>query len=235
MITYQDQENLFNLIARTIPGDVTCYAFGGNAMMFYGYKEDTKDVDVLFEQEEERAEFIRALENIGYRETSLLKIYVPEKLRDPHAPKVYQLGDGRFDLFVTKIFKTLLSPKMKEDLFAVHQFKGKQTITVKVLRTEFIVLLKAVTSRDKDFEDILTIVRKTKNFDWQYLLDEVIWQYQHGDSWVLLDVEKKMRDLQQQNIFIEEKYVQQLYEAQGKAEKEKADKRKVQKGEGKKN
>ena len=81
MITYQDQENLFNLIARIIQADVTCYAFGGNAMMFYGYKEDTKDVDVLFEQEEERAEFIRALENIGYRETSLLKIYVPEKLQ----------------------------------------------------------------------------------------------------------------------------------------------------------
>ena len=123
---------------------------------------------------------------------------------------MYKREESRFDLFVKQIFKTILSPKMKEDLFAVHEFKGKATLTVKVLRKEFIVLLKAITERDKDFEDILTLLQKDKYFDWDYLLDEVIWQSQHGDSWVLLDMEETMKELQKY-IFIEEKYMKRVY------------------------
>lgn len=101
---------------------------------------------------------------------------------------------------------------MKEDLYAVHDFKGKNSLRVNVLRKEFIVLLKAVTERDRDFEDILTIVKREKNFDWQYLIDEVLWQYKHGDSWVLLDAEKMIRELKKY-VFVEEKYLKQLYAA----------------------
>lgn len=214
MINISEQEDLFRLIANTIGRDLSCYAFGGNAMMYYGYKEQTKDVDIVFEHNEDRKEFLDALQTLGYRETSLVHIYIPEKLKDPHAPLVYQRGDSRFDVFVGKIFKTLLSPRMKEDLYAIHEYKGKHTFTIKVLRREFIVLLKAITSREKDFDDIVTISTKTKDFDWQYLIDEVIWQYQHGDSWVLLDTEKKLQDLKKY-VFIEEKYFQQLYKALG--------------------
>lgn len=215
MITYQDQENLFQLIADRLSQDVQCYAFGGNAMMFYGYKEETKDVDLLFEDRQQREEFIRAIHLLGFEKWSPGGIYVPEKLRLANAPLVYKKGDGRFDLFVEKIFQTLLSPKMKEDLYAVHEFRREHLLVVKVLRTEFIVMLKAVTERDRDFEDILTIVKKTKDFDWQYFIDEVIWQFQHGDGWVVLDVEKMMKELKKY-VFIEEKYFKQLYAVQGK-------------------
>ena len=54
-----------------------------------------------------------------------------------------------FDLFVIKIFKTLLSPKMKEDLFAVHEFNNKANLKVNILRKEQIVLLKGITERDR--------------------------------------------------------------------------------------
>lgn len=214
MINISEQEDLFRLIANTIRRDLSCYAFGGNAMMYYGYKEQTKDVDIVFEHNEDRKEFLDALQALGYRETSLVHIYIPEKLKDPHAPLVYQRADSRFDVFVGKIFKTLLSQRMKEDLYAIHEYKDKHNLTIKILRREFIVLLKAITSREKDFDDIITISTKTKDFDWQYLIDEVIWQYQHGDSWVLLDTEKKLQDLKKY-VFIEEKYFQQLYKALG--------------------
>lgn len=218
MITFQDQDNLFRLLANEISTDITCYTFGGNAMMFYGYKEDTKDVDLLFEELPQREEFIRALSTLGFEKWRPGGIYVPEKLKIANAPLVYKSASGgRFDLFVGKIFQTLLSPKMKEELYAVHEFRGKHLLTVKVLGIEFIVLLKAVTERDKDFEDILTIVKKTKNFNWQYLIDEVLWQYRHGDGWVLLDVEKMLQELRKY-VFIEEKYLQQLYGATGKKE-----------------
>ncbi|MBS3122677.1 hypothetical protein J4434_07390 [Candidatus Woesearchaeota archaeon] len=215
MISHKGQLDLFSLIAKEIKQDIVVYVFGGNAMMFYGYKDETKDIDILFEHLEEREEFIRVIKLIGFQETSPIKIYLPEKLRDPHRPLMYLKEDIRFNLFVKKIFKTLISPKMKEDLFAVHEFKGNNTLTLRVLRKEHLVILKTVTERDRDFEDIVTIFRKDKDFDWQYLVDEVIWQYQHGDSWVLLDTEEMLKELKKY-IFVNEIYLKQLYDAAGK-------------------
>ncbi len=215
MVTYEDQTEIFNLISKTIARDLECYAFGGTAMMFYGYKDETKDIDLLFEKEDERNEFIRVLKKLGFTEKNPFKIFIPEKLREKNVPLMYMRGENRFDLFVKKIFKTILSPKMKEDLYAVHDFKNKHNFRVNVLNKEFIVMLKAVTERDRDFEDILTIVNREKNFDWQYLIDEVIWQHKHEDSWVLLDTEKMIKELKQYT-FVEQKYLKQLYEAYGK-------------------
>lgn len=212
MITRIDQDEVFKTISRNLKTDVTAYAFGGTAMMFYGYKEETKDIDLLFEDEKQRTEFIRAIELIGYSETSPIKIYIPEKLRDPHRPKMFKLDDERFDLFVNKIFKTLLSQRMKNDVYAVHEYKENNTLTIKVLRTEIIVMLKAVTERDRDFEDILTIIKQDKTFNWDYFLDEVLWQSAHGDSWVALDVEKMMKELQKY-VFVPEKWFKKLYGA----------------------
>ena len=73
-------------------------------------------------------------------------------------------------------------------------------------------MLKAVTERDRDFEDIVTIIRKEKNFDWTYFLDEVIWQYQHGDGWVLLDVEQMLRELKEYT-FVPAAHFKRLAEA----------------------
>ncbi len=212
MINYQDQMNLFNVISKKIGKDIGCYAFGGNAMMFYGYKDETKDVDLYFDEEEDRDEFIKAIVSLGFSETSPIKIYIEEKLRDKHRPLMYKRDETRFDLFVKKIFHTVISPKMREDIFAVHEFKDRFNLKVKVLRKEFIVMLKAVTERDKDFEDILTIITKEKNFDWQYLTEETIWQFQNGDTWVLMDLEEVMKELQK-DVFIEQKYLKMLYTA----------------------
>ncbi len=211
MINQKDQQDLFKLISANIKQDIECFALGGTAMMFYGYKDETKDVDLIFQNEEQREIFIEALKKLGYQETSPITIYIAEKLKDPNKPLMFKRGESRFDLFVKKVFQTILNPRMKEDIFAIHQFKTKHTFTIKVLKTEFIVLLKAVTERDKDFEDILTIVKKDKMFDWNYFLDEVLWQTQHGDGWVLLDVEKMMQELKKY-VFIEEKYFKKLYQ-----------------------
>tara|TARA_Y100000310_G_C20681161_1_gene816023 strand:+ start:131 stop:703 length:573 start_codon:yes stop_codon:yes gene_type:complete len=184
-------------------------------MMFYGYKDETKDIDILFENEKSRQDFINVLEQLQYSETSPLGIYLPKKAKNKYAPLMYKRDESRFDLFVKKIFQTIISPRMKEDLFSVHEFKSEKTLTVNVLKKEHIVLLKAVTERDKDFEDILTIIKKEKTFDWQYFIDEVVWQFNHGNDWALLDVEKMLLELKKYT-FIEKKYFTQLYQAHGK-------------------
>lgn len=215
MITHNDQMDLFKLISKNLKRDMHCYAFGGTAMMFMGFKDETKDIDILFEDESLRDEFIKALQKLGFTETSPNTIFIPEKLKDTPKPLMFKRDDSRFDLFVKKIFRTQLSQKMKEDVAAVHEYKDVHTLTVRVLRTEHIVQLKAITGRDRDMEDIITMVKKDKNFNWQYLIDEVIWQHQHGDSWAILDTEKMMQELKKY-VFIEEKYFKQLYKAQKK-------------------
>jgi len=215
MITHEDQMDVFRLISKNIAKDIECYAFGGTAMMFYGYKDETKDVDLLFEEESGRDRFIKALRKLGFSDTTLHNIYIPEKLREKNIPLMFKGGDSRFDIFAKKIFKTLISPKMKEDVYAVHDFKERYNLKIKVLRKEHIVLLKTVTDRKNDFDDIRTIIEKEKKFDWQYLIDEVIWQYKNGDSWILLDTEKMIKELKQY-IFIENKYLKRLYDAHSK-------------------
>ena len=211
MITLQDQDNLLTLIAKNLSQDVVCYAFGGNAMMYYGYKDETKDVDIVFLTEEDRKNFIEVLHLLGYQKYSPGFMYVQKKLADPGKPLVFKREEGRFDLFVGRIFQTLLSPHMKADGFAVHQYNGKKILTVHVLRKEHIVILKSVTDRENDLRDVRTILTNEKHFDWPYLLEEVRWQAEHGDGWILLDVEKMMQELKEY-VFIPEKYFKELSE-----------------------
>ena len=178
-------------------------------MMFYGYKGETKDIDILLENKKDRGEFIKVIKSLGFEESSAFKIYIDEKLRDESRPLMFKREDYRFDLFVNKIFKTLMSPRIKEDVFAIHEYKSKHNLTVHVLRKEHLVMLKAVTERQNDLDDIQTILTKESSFDWQYLIDEVIWQYQHGDGWVLIDMIKTIKELKRY-VFIEEKYLKQL-------------------------
>lgn len=210
MITQEDQINLFTIISKNLEKDITCYAFGGTAMMFYGYKEETKDIDLLFESDEDRKEFITVIKQSGFEESSPVKIYTEIKLKDKNKPLMFKRQDYRFDLFSKTIFKTKLSPLMQEDKYAVHEFKGKHTLKIVVLRKEHIVFLKSITERQNDFDDILNILEKEKRFDWQYLIDETLWQDKNGNSWAILDIEKVLQDLKEY-IFIEQKYLKQLY------------------------
>jgi len=214
MTSLNDQETLFTLIAKNLPTDVTCWAFGGTAMMYLGFKEGTKDIDLLFEDETGRNAFIEAIKNLGFAETSPVTIYVPEKLKDKTKPLMFKRGDTRLDLFATKVFRTTLSAAMKEGKGAVHEYRNGQTLKVAVVRSEHIAYLKGITGRDKDFDDIRTIIIKEKDFDWDVFVDEAVWQHAHGDTWALLDTERTLRDLQE-HVFIEEKYLKRLYAAQG--------------------
>ena len=204
--------DFFKIVSNNLKRKVECFAFGGTAMMFYGYKDETKDIDLLFESEALRKIFIDAIVRLGFEETSPIKIYIPEKLRNKGKPLMFKRDEFRLDLFAKEIFRTKLSERMKSDKFAVHEFRDNKTLMINVLKTEHIAYLKAITERDRDFEDILTIIRKDKSFDWQYLINETIWQHEHGDSRALLDVEKTILDLKKY-ILIEEKYLKQLYSA----------------------
>ncbi|MFC1800708.1 hypothetical protein ACFLYT_01495 [Nanoarchaeota archaeon] len=199
MIGYEDQLELFRLISARIKKNVSCYAFGGTAMMFYGYKTATKDIDLIFDSKEEKNEFVRAIEDLGYKKTSPVGVYIKEKLKD--APVMYTRGDERFDVFLNRVFRTPLTEDMKNNIFAKHDFIEKEnTFAVNVLNKESIILLKSVTDREKDFDDIKMITEKESNLDWNKIADMAIELHKKGDSWVVLDLEKVISPSRSRNM-----------------------------------
>ncbi|MDP3727925.1 MAG: hypothetical protein Q8R18_00580 [bacterium] len=213
MITKDDQDALFQLIARNLKKDVQCYAFGGNAMMYYGYKAATKDIDILFENIQDKKIFVDAITSLNYQKMSLKTIY-PERLeKDPKKPEMYTRGDERFDLFVGNVFRTVFSNGMKERVWGRYDFKSeKYTLTVYVLGKEDILFLKGITHRDKDFEDIKIIVEKEKKLNWEAIIDEAIYQHTQGNDWAVLDLEETLENLKK-NTFLKKEYFDRLYSA----------------------
>ncbi len=215
MIDMQTQSDLLKLIAKNIDKDLAAYAFGGTAMMFYGYKNVTKDIDLVFDSLEERKIFIKAIEKLGYKQSSPFAIYTQEKLR-LEKPVMYTRGDERFDLFAKKIFFINLDESIKSKIFARHDYLHKDKVLIlNVLSKECIILLKSVTEREKDFDDILTIIRLEKNIDWDLIVNLAISQAEHDNAWAVLDLEKTLQRLREHTLIRKELF-DKLYGAIGK-------------------
>ena len=208
MITIKEQNELFTLIAKQLNQNISCIAFGGTAMMFYGYKQATKDIDLVFSSIKERKVFIKAIEKLGYKEdTRLLNIYSKSKRADTTAPVMYKLKDERFDLFAEVIFKFRISPFVLKRITQIQDFQETHLLSLQIISPEDLVLLKCLTDRENDFEDILTILHKTENFNWKFVMTEAL---QQKEGWILLDVEKTLQRLKKY-IEIPQIYFDMLY------------------------
>ena len=51
MIGIKEQNELFSLLGERLKKKVTCYVIGGSAMLYYGMKDVTKDIDLVFNDE----------------------------------------------------------------------------------------------------------------------------------------------------------------------------------------
>jgi len=211
MINTQDQEELFKLISEYLSNDVECLAIGGTAMMFSGYKNATKDIDLVFTSEQQREIFIKAIEQLGYKEKAIFDVYDKKRATHKGKPKMFTRGDERFDLFAKDVFGFKLD--VNSTSFTQRQdFLGKKALIVKVLPKEYLVLLKSITGREKDQEDIETITEIERNIDWQLIVQEAIRQ-RANNEWILYDLEESMQHLKNR-IFIKKEYFDQIYKAE---------------------
>ncbi|MBR9700557.1 hypothetical protein GOV11_01695 [Candidatus Woesearchaeota archaeon] len=208
MIDTKDQEDLFKLISRYLKKDVTCYAIGGTAMMFYGYKTTTKDIDLVFPNKKYRDEFIRAIRELGYKEQSLKTIYDERRRARRDRPLIYTRGDERFDLFIGCVFGFVLP----EDMEIVQRHDFPEHLTLQILPVEYLVLLKAITRRATDHEDILTILKVEKTLDWDSIIDYAISQKKQN-PWILVDLEETLQKLKKVT-FIKDKHFKKIYSEQ---------------------
>jgi predicted nucleotidyltransferase len=203
MINIKDQEELLRLIADYIEEDLSCIAIGGTAMMFSGYKTTTKDIDLVFKDSKDREIFIKAIIKLGYKEKSLVNVYDEKRIEQKNKPKMFSRGDERFDLFVKDIFGF----EINQNIVQQEDFLGNKELNVKIIGKDDLILLKAVTSREKDFEDIETIIKIEKIVNWDYITKEAIKQ---KDKWFMLDLEETMHKLKKITL-IQERYFKILH------------------------
>ncbi|MFH1589720.1 MAG: nucleotidyltransferase [archaeon] len=214
MINTKDQEELFELVSKYLEADIECYALGGTAMMFYGYKNTTKDIDLLFQTTKEINTFIKAIKQLGYKERSIKGIYPEKRLKLKSKPIMFTRGDERFDLFLNNIFGFNINENIKERCYSRQDFIGTKELIIKILSKEDIILLKAITGREKDFEDIQTIIEQDKDINWDVIIDEAIIQRKHKE-WILIDLEETMKQLKK-ITFLPSKLFKKIYAAEEK-------------------
>jgi len=212
MINIEDQEALLKLVAEYLDEDIECVAIGGTAMMFEGYKTATKDIDLVFSSLEDRNIFIKAIEKLGYSQKSLKLVYDLKRLQKKNVPLLYSRGDERFDLFVKDVFGFDIDFKK---FIQKHEYIGRKELIIYTVNKELLILLKAITNREKDYEDIETILSKEKNVDWGNIVDEAILR-RNKISWILIDLEEKMLQLKKKTL-IKKEYFDRIYKAEAKA------------------
>ena len=175
--------------------------------MYYGFKESTKDIDIIFEEEKDKNSFIEAITELGFKKRSMTGVYSEEKTKNKNTPLMFERGDARFDIFLKKIFYTELSERMIERSKEKHDFiRNTNTLTVFVISLEDIILLKSVTNRENDFADIEMILEKY-DINWEAIVNEAVKQ---KEKWTVLDLEEKMLRLKKR-FYIPKKYFDMLY------------------------
>ena len=79
-------------------------------------------------------------------------------------------------------------------------------LRIKILADEDLVLLKAITARQADYDDIETIFENNKEISWDIIIDEAIDQGLKGDGFIILDLEETMRKLKHSFVIKKEPY-----------------------------
>jgi hypothetical protein len=137
------------------------FVAGGAAMAFYGLKEATKDVDIVVERRTELHSLVSALRVVGYkRPTGSLGITYA-KMR---ASAILENKDGfRWDIFERVIAGKLSLSKGMISRSRISYDKTK--LHVRSLSNEDIFLLKSVTGRELDLDDMRIVAESDINWN----------------------------------------------------------------------
>jgi hypothetical protein len=211
VINTEDQEALFQLIATYLSRDISCVAIGGTAMMFAQYKTTTKDIDLVFQTTEDRDEFISVIKQLGYQEQSLQGVYDTVHQANTGKPVMFTRGDERFDLFVQTVFGYKISFS-QEIITQRNDFLADNKLSIDILSAEELVLLKAITGRNRDYEDIETILKVKKNLDWKTNIQAAIAQKENNE-WILIDLEETLQKLKGK-YQIKQEFFDMIYQEQ---------------------
>jgi len=180
MINFDEQINLFKLIGHELEERTECIVVGGSAMLFYGAKDVTKDVDLVAMEKKAFDDIKEVLEKIGFKEKKLFTIFKHYGLIEEsrRKPVILESKTARIDLFLKEIICFKISGTMLERMTEVHEFNN---LVVKVVSPEDIILLKCATERKRDREDAFELVKKFK-IKWDVVIKESVHQTDIGQD-----------------------------------------------------
>lgn len=221
MIDVTEQEQLFVDIGIKLPKKIEVYAIGGTAMMFLGLKKATLDIDLVFSNYKDRKVFMETAKSIGIEEMDSRVVYGKRE----NVPEVMRLRDFRIDLFLFKIITTDFSEAMQKRADRVHVFGGN--LVVKIADVHDLIIMKSVTLREKDEDDIVSAINNSK-IDWNIIIEEAQNQLSFGNERTILDLGTTFEKMTNQKKAVIPKEVQdklwnllkkQINEKSGKGKK----------------
>lgn len=148
-------------IGKNIDKRVRIFIFGGAAMALKGYKERTKDVDILVPERDSLEILVAAAEKLGYRSYRNQDVAILEHSSRP-----------RIDIYCKHILnKVYLTDTM------ITRAKSIEYGNLEVLVADDtdIALTKSVAGRMRDVNDIILLIRQGK-VRWREMLDEILEQ-----------------------------------------------------------
>jgi|SRR3989344_4512891 len=175
MINLEEQISLFKIIGSQLSKKVECIAIGGSAMMFYGAKTTTKDVDLVFLKKDDLEAVKKVLFNSGFDERKNIKGVFRED-EEIIKPVMMDGKETRFDLFLNEVIGFIVHNELIERIKELHDFGN---LRVKTASPEDILMMKACTEREKDRDDAAEIIKKF-NIDWEVILSETSKQTKIG-------------------------------------------------------
>lgn len=218
MITIDQQQKLLLNVARRLTRKITVYAIGGTAMMFLGFKDATLDIDLVFENEKDRAVFKEAVKSLGYLEMDAIKVYGAKR----NTPEMFKLNDERFDLFAVEVIDFIFSENMRKRAEQIHQFEDH--LILKIANPHDIILMKCATDRIKDKDDARRIINSTK-ISWDIIIDEAKKQMELGKDRAAFDLGCFLEDLKtKMNLDIPQEVLDKLFSIVEKQAKDKISK-----------
>lgn len=179
----------FRIIGQELTRTVHAWDIGGGPMVYRGLKAGTKDVDLVVDHAADRDAIVAILLAHGYEELGGLPEYAGFEAVLLRRPK--SLG---VDVFVVRILqKFYLSESMKKRADGPHRFGN---LVIHHCRNEDIFLLKAITHRPDDDDDVLALAGTP--LDGKILHDEArVQQQRTGENWpwkiyhALSEIEKR--------------------------------------------
>ena len=184
-------------IDKLLKNKITVYLIGGSAMSFYGIKDATKDIDALFENQYDCAEFFNAITKLGY-ETS--EQYFPPVIKMEATFFVYKDDEIWIDLFVKNVMnKFELTQSIKNR--SIQTDLPTKKLNVNCLDKNDIFLFKSITPRERDEDDLILLLSKSE-IDFKIIHEEINNQsIKHKE--LKNDFNNKMKNIEEKGYRVE--------------------------------
>ena len=147
------------------------FVIGGLALISYGLKEATKDIDVVVLNAKDLGTLIDSLANMEY--TALESPSVSRPYKEMEISKIVENADGfRWDIFCRTICNRLV---FSDNMVArATEFYSKGKIVLSIASKEDIFLFKGITEREADLDDMRLLAES--GLDWQVIKNECGYQ-----------------------------------------------------------